>query len=120
MTPRKTKNLRMPAQPAEPLRVVHPDAAAIDVHSEVHWVCVPADRDPQPVQKFGAFTVDLEALADFLSRSRTALAIASDRVKAKYGMSCSRAIAQLARIEAAAGAFGHLPDARVAVDAFDE
>jgi hypothetical protein len=41
-------------------------------------------------------------------------------VKAKYGMSCSRAIAQLARIEAAAGAFGHLPDARVAVDAFDE
>jgi uncharacterized repeat protein (TIGR04042 family) len=59
-------------------------------------------------------------LADFLARSRTALAIASDRVKAKYGMSCSRAIAQLARIEAAAGAFGHLPDARVAVDAFDE
>jgi len=70
MTPRKTKNLRMPAQPAEPLRVVNPDAAAIDVHSEVHWVCVPADRDPQPVQKFGAFTVNLEALADFLTRCR--------------------------------------------------
>jgi uncharacterized repeat protein (TIGR04042 family) len=60
------------------------------------------------------------ALADFLARSRTALSIASERVRAKYGMSCSRAIAQLARIEAAAGAFGHLPDARVAVDAFDE
>src|SRR5439155_2302865 len=70
MTPRKTKNFRMAAQPAEPLRVVHPDAAAIDVHSEVHWVCVPADRDPQPAQKFGSFTIDLEAIADFLARCR--------------------------------------------------
>ena len=70
MTPRKTKNLRMPTQPSEPLRVVNPNAAAIDVHSEVHWVCVPSDRDPQPVQKFGSFTVDLDAIADFLARCR--------------------------------------------------
>ena len=70
MTPRKTKNLRMPTQPSEPLRVVNPAAAAIDVHSEVHWVCVPSDRDPQPVQKFGSFTIDLEAIADFLARCR--------------------------------------------------
>jgi transposase len=60
----------MAVQPAETLQVVNPNAAAIDVHSEVHWVCVPADRDPQPVQKFGAFTADLEALADFLARCR--------------------------------------------------
>lgn len=59
-------------------------------------------------------------LADFLARSRAALNIASDRVKAKYGMACSRAMAQLARIETAAGAFTSVPDARVAVDAFDE
>jgi uncharacterized repeat protein (TIGR04042 family) len=59
-------------------------------------------------------------LADFLERSRTALAIASDRVKAKYGMPCRRALAQLARIETAAGAFTGVPDARVAVDGFDE
>jgi uncharacterized repeat protein (TIGR04042 family) len=59
-------------------------------------------------------------LADFLERSRTALGIASDRVKAKYGMPCRRALAQLARIEAAAGAFKDVPDARVAVDGFDE
>ena len=59
-------------------------------------------------------------LADFLDRSRTALAIASDRVKAKYGMPCRRALKQLARIETAAGAFTDVPDARVAVDAFDE
>ena len=59
-------------------------------------------------------------LADFLERSRTALAIASDRVKARYGIPCRRALAQLARIETAAGAFADVPDARVAVDAFDE
>jgi uncharacterized repeat protein (TIGR04042 family) len=59
-------------------------------------------------------------LADFLARSRAALNIASDRVKAKYGMACSLAMAQLARIETAAGAFAGVPDARVAVDAFDE
>jgi uncharacterized repeat protein (TIGR04042 family) len=59
-------------------------------------------------------------LADFLERSRTALAIASDRVKAKYGMPCRRALAQLARIETAAGAFAGIPDARVAIDGFDE
>jgi uncharacterized repeat protein (TIGR04042 family) len=59
-------------------------------------------------------------LADFLERSRTALAIASDRVKAKYGMPCRRALAQLARIETAAGAFTDVSDARVAIDGFDE
>ncbi len=42
-------------------------------------------------------------LADFVARSRTALDIASDRVKAKYGHRCSRAAAQLARIESGAG-----------------
>ena len=48
------------------------------------------------------FFVEGEAytLADFLSRSRQALGIASDRVKAKYGHACSLALGQLARIEA--------------------
>jgi uncharacterized repeat protein (TIGR04042 family) len=58
-------------------------------------------------------------LADFVDRSRTALNIASERVKAKYGHACSRAAAQLARIEAAAKTFADLPEARVAVDSFD-
>jgi uncharacterized repeat protein (TIGR04042 family) len=59
-------------------------------------------------------------LADFVERSRTALNIASERVKAKYGFACSSAMDQLARIEIAAKAFSHLPDARVSVDAFEE
>jgi uncharacterized repeat protein (TIGR04042 family) len=60
------------------------------------------------------------ALNDFLARSRTALGIASERVRAKYGMPCSRALAQLARIETAACSFAGDPAARVAVDAFKE
>lgn len=59
-------------------------------------------------------------LADFVARSRTALNVASERVRAKYGFACSSAMDQLARIEAAAEAFSHLNGARVAVDAFEE
>jgi uncharacterized repeat protein (TIGR04042 family) len=38
-------------------------------------------------------------LEDFLTRSRTALGLASDRVQAKYGFPCHLALAQLDRIE---------------------
>jgi uncharacterized repeat protein (TIGR04042 family) len=59
-------------------------------------------------------------LDEFLSRSRTALHIASDRVQARYGHPCSRALAQLARIETVSQTFAETPDARVAIDAFEE
>ena len=45
------------------------------------------------------------SLDEFLTRTRTALRIASDRVEAKYGFPCSLALGQLARIEAGAAAF---------------
>ena len=35
----------VPASSA-PLSVINPDAAGIDVHSDMHMVCVPADREP--------------------------------------------------------------------------
>ncbi|MGF1521360.1 MAG: MSMEG_0570 family nitrogen starvation response protein [Leptolyngbyaceae cyanobacterium] len=38
-------------------------------------------------------------LEDFVTRSRTALQIASDRVQAKYGFPCGRAMGQLQEIE---------------------
>ena len=41
-------------------------------------------------------------LDDFIARSRTALTIASDRVKAKYGRPCGLALGQLQVIEAMA------------------
>jgi transposase len=48
------------------LGVVNPDAAGIDVHSDMHMVCAPADRDPQPVRQFGATTADLQQIAAWL------------------------------------------------------
>jgi uncharacterized repeat protein (TIGR04042 family) len=60
------------------------------------------------------------ALADFLDRSRTALTIAGERVKAKFGFSCSRAADQLARIEERCRAFAAFPGAQVRVEAFHE
>jgi uncharacterized repeat protein (TIGR04042 family) len=59
-------------------------------------------------------------VAEFLARSRTALSIASERVRDRYGFACSRAMAQLARIEAAAACFAASAGAGVTVTAFDE
>jgi transposase len=50
------------------VEVVNPNAAGIDVGSEVHYVAVPPDRDPEPVRSFKCFTVDLNELADWLER----------------------------------------------------
>ena len=52
------------------LAVVNPDAAGIDVHSNMHMVCVPADRDPSPVRQFGANTVDLHEIVAWLKKCR--------------------------------------------------
>ena len=57
-------------------------------------------------------------LDDFLARARTALGVASDRVKAKYGFACSRALGQLARLEAGAAGFADTAGAEVTCEAF--
>lgn len=46
---------------------VNLNAAGLDIGSEEIWACVPQDRDPQPVQRFGTFTPDLYTLADWLA-----------------------------------------------------
>lgn len=48
--------------------IINLNAAGIDIGSGEHYVAVPDDRDDQPVRKFGCFTVDLEAMADWLER----------------------------------------------------
>ena len=50
------------------VEVVNPNAAGIDIGSEVHYVAVPPDRDPEPVRSFQCFTADLNELADWLER----------------------------------------------------
>lgn len=49
-----------------PVRVCHPDAAGIDIGSDEHWVAVPPDRAEEAVRSFGAFTSDLEKIAEWL------------------------------------------------------
>jgi transposase len=60
---KRTKN-----KTPEIFRTINANAAGIDIGSEEHWVAVPEDRDDQPVRKFGCFTSDLYALADWLKK----------------------------------------------------
>ena len=53
-------------RPSSSLPLYHPHAAGIDIGAAEHWVAVPPDRAPQPVRRFGPFTADLDALADWL------------------------------------------------------
>jgi hypothetical protein len=54
--------------------LLNPNAAGIDVHSDMHMVCVPTDRvspasaeAPANVRRFGANSCDLLAIADWLT-----------------------------------------------------
>ncbi len=49
-------------------------------------------------------------VSDFLERLRTSLTIASDRVQAKYGFPCSRALGQLRKIESTAAPYLKQPE----------
>ncbi len=48
------------------LTIINANAAGIDIGLAESWVSVPADRDPQPLRKFGMNTPDLIAIADWL------------------------------------------------------
>jgi len=48
------------------LEVMHPGAAGIDVGNGSHYVGVRADRDAEPMRRFGCFTADLHRLAAWL------------------------------------------------------
>ncbi|MDV7219028.1 MSMEG_0570 family nitrogen starvation response protein [Streptomyces prunicolor] len=55
-------------------------------------------------------------LAEFVERSRTALGIAGERVREKFGFFCTGASDQLARIERTAAAYGDIGGAEVTVE----
>jgi transposase len=50
----------------EGLKVIHPNAAGLDIGSEEIWAAVAPSHSAEPVRKFGTFTPDLQALADWL------------------------------------------------------
>ena len=66
MVQRKQKISIKPGQSRVPLTITHPHAAGVDIGSSSHYVSVPPDRDDEPVREFQSFTVDLNALADWL------------------------------------------------------
>ena len=49
------------------IRSVHPNAAGLDLSQDEIWAAVPNDRTAPPVRKFGTFTPDVLALADWLT-----------------------------------------------------
>lgn len=50
----------------ETLVTIHPNAAGLDIGSEMIVAAVPPDRDQQPVRAFATFTPDLQALVAWL------------------------------------------------------
>lgn len=66
MVQRNAKFKLKPLQSRAALSITHPNAAGIDIGSAAHFVAVPPDRDDEPVREFASFTVDLNAIADWL------------------------------------------------------
>ena len=79
--PKKPRKHKKPSKPNKPrarshrvpvpdspvaLPVVHPAAAGIDVHSDMHMVCVPPDCAADRVRQFGANTADLQEIVAWL------------------------------------------------------
>ena len=72
----KSANHQKPTQKNKKIRVddywekINPDAAGIDIGARENYVCVPSDREAQPVQHFGTTTPEIEAMAKWLSQCR--------------------------------------------------
>ena len=66
MVKRNAKVSLKPSKARSALSITYPNAAGIDIGSASHFVAVPPDRDDDPVREFPSFTVDLNALADWL------------------------------------------------------
>lgn len=59
---------RDPSQPTvwEGLKIIHPNAAGLDIGSTEIWAAVSPERTSEAVRQFGTYTPDLQALADWL------------------------------------------------------
>ena len=63
---RRSQKKKVPSIDLSGLDMPNPNAAGIDVSSREHWVCVPPDRTPNNVRKFGSFTRDIKEICRFL------------------------------------------------------
>ena len=71
MVQRKRKISPKPGKSREALTITHPNAAGVDIGSSSHYVAVGTDKDDEPVREFSSFTVDLNAMADWLCGQRS-------------------------------------------------
>jgi transposase len=71
LTRKQRKELARRLRAQDPgLEVVHPNAAGIDVGNSAHYVAVAPGRDPEPVRRFGCFTMELHRMAEWLKSCR--------------------------------------------------
>ncbi|MDV2996786.1 MAG: hypothetical protein N4J56_006491 [Chroococcidiopsis sp. SAG 2025] len=69
-TPKSKSRFRQPStNETSELKPINPNAAGIDIGSEFHWVSVPKQRASECVRRFGCYTADLYAIADWLAES---------------------------------------------------
>ena len=61
------RHRRTPRVSPSVLERINVNVAGIDCGSAEHFVAVPPDRDPTPVQSFTTFTGDPHRLADWLT-----------------------------------------------------
>jgi transposase len=54
---------------AEPVEMVYPNAAGLDIGSREIMVAIPPDREGETVRGFGTYTPDLKELANWLSQN---------------------------------------------------
>ena len=59
-----------PQKMLEPMQVICPNAAGLDIGSTEIMVAIPPDREGETVRGFGTYTPDLKELADWLAESR--------------------------------------------------
>src|ERR1700681_4380349 len=71
MNRRQRRDLGRKVAAGDPgLTIENPNAGGIDVGNESHYVAVPPDRDPNPVQEFGCWTEALQRMAEWLKACR--------------------------------------------------
>lgn len=70
MTSKRKSKRSVPAGRPESIPILNPNAAGMDIGAEEIYIAVPADRDGQPVQRFGTFTNELGRLSEWLQQCR--------------------------------------------------
>ncbi len=93
-----------------------------ELHFTVRWPDGSLERCYSPSRSVKEYLAPGQSypLTDFLDRTTSALELASERVRYRYGFACSSAAQQLEAIERRAEPFACDAGARVTVMGFDE